>query len=269
MSNQALNGNLGLIWHPGKNWQVNAHISTGFRSPNIDDVSRVFDSEPGNVVVPNPELEPEYARNYELNISKNFAGKARFEIAFYYSKLKNAMVRRDFSLNGQDSMMYDGTMSKIEALVNTESATIWGSDLNFEYIISGSIRNRTNFTLTRGKDAEGFPVRHVPPTFGSSHLIFERQKIFIDLYANFSGKLDYDELAPDEQDKPNLYLPDENGNPYSPAWWTINLKSSYAFSQNFTFTAGVENITDKRYRSYSSGIVSPGINFTGSVVYRF
>jgi outer membrane receptor protein involved in Fe transport len=31
----------------------------------------------------------------------------------------------------------------------------------------------------------------------------------------------------------------------------------------------VENILDKRYRTYSSGIVSPGLNFIVSVSARF
>lgn len=269
MSNSALNGNVGMVWHPTQNWQVNLHVSSGFRSPNIDDVARVFDSEPRNVVVPNPGLEPEYARNFELDIVRNYNQKARIELTGFYTRLKNAMVRRDFTLNGQDSMLYDGTMSKIEALVNAESATIYGASLSVEYLLTRELRTRHDITFTQGEDAEGFPVRHVPPTFGSSHLIYEKNKLFVDLYADYSGKLDFDELAPDEQDKPHLYLPDENGNPYSPAWWTFNLKSSYALNQKVTFTAGVENITDNRYRSYSSGIVSPGVNFVGSVVVRF
>jgi hemoglobin/transferrin/lactoferrin receptor protein len=32
---------------------------------------------------------------------------------------------------------------------------------------------------------------------------------------------------------------------------------------------GVENILDNRYRTYSSGIVSPGLNFIFSLTARF
>jgi len=269
MNNSALNGNVGLVWHPTLNWQVNLHVSSGFRSPNIDDVSRVFDSEPGNVLVPNPELEPEYARNFELNIVRSYNQKARIELTGFYTRLKNAMVRRDFMLNGQDSMMYDGTMSKIEAIVNAESASIYGASLSVEYLFTRELRTRHDLNYTQGEDSDGLPIRHIPPTFGSSHLIYEKNKLFIDLYANYSGKLDFDELAPDEQNKPHLYLPDKNGNPYSPGWWTLNLKSSYTFNPKVTVTAGIENMTDNRYRSYSSGIVSPGVNFVGSVLVRF
>jgi len=269
LNNSAFNGNVGIVWHPTEDWQINVHMSTGFRAPNIDDVAKVFDSEPGKVVVPNPDLKPEYARNLELNVIRSYATKARIELTGFYTWLKNAMVRRDYSLSGQDSIFYDGVLSKVEALVNAESATIWGANFSFEYLFSNEIRTRNDLTLTSGKDAEGLPLRHVPPTFGSSHIIFENQRLFFDLYTNYSGKFDFEQLAPDEQDKPHLYLADEKGNPYSPGWWTLNLKSNYKFRNNLILGGGIENILNKRYRPYSSGVVSPGINFIISATINY
>ncbi|MEN8116683.1 MAG: TonB-dependent receptor [Bacteroidota bacterium] len=269
MKNSAFNGNLGIVWHPTSDWQINIHGSTGFRSPNIDDVAKVFDSEPGNVVVPNPDLKPEYARNLELSILRSHKQRAKFEITGFYTWLKDAMVRRNFSLNGQDSILYDGEMSKVEALVNAESATILGANFNFEYLFSNNIRTRHDLTITKGKDSEGVPLRHVPPTFGNSHFIFENHRWFVDLYFDYSGKFDFDQLAPDEQDKSHLYIPDENGNPYSPAWWTMNLKTNFKLNKKVTLGGGIENILDQRYRPYSSGVVSPGINFVFSALVRF
>ncbi len=269
MKNSAFNGNLGIVWHPTKDWQINIHSSTGFRSPNIDDVAKVFDSEPGNVVVPNPDLKPEYARNLELSIIRSYTSKAKIEITGFYTSLKDAMVRRDYMLNGQDSILYDGEMSKVEALVNAESATIYGANFTFEYIITNTLRTQNYLTITKGEDSDGFPVRHVPPTFGSSHLIYETTKLYIDFYVDYSGQLYYDELSPSEQDKPHIYLPDENGNPHSPSWYTLNLKSNYKLTRNITIGGGIENLLDKRYRTYSSGIISPGANFVFSVNAKF
>jgi hemoglobin/transferrin/lactoferrin receptor protein len=269
MKNSALNGNAGLVWHPTKEWQINFNASTGFRSPNIDDVAKVFDSEPGNVVVPNPGLKPEYARNLEAGIIHNFSGKAKVEITVFYTNLKDAMVRRDFQLNGQDSIMYDGILSKVEALVNAESANIYGGSFSFEYIIAAGFTSRSELTFTRGKDSEDFPVRHVPPTFGRSHLLFEKESLLLDFFVEFNGKFDYEQLAPDEQDKPHLYAVDENGNPWSPGWWTINLKGNYQINNSISLACGMENILDKRYRTYSSGIVAPGRNYFISLGIHF
>lgn len=268
INNSAFNGNLGIVWHPTKDWQINIHGSTGFRSPNIDDVAKVFDSEPGNVVVPNPDLKPEYARNFELSILRSHKNKAKIEVTGFYTWLKDAMVRRAYDGLGQDSIMYDGEMSKVEALVNAESATIYGLNFNFEYLFSNQWRTRHDITFTAGEDSDELPLRHIPPTFGSSHLIFESQKWFVDVYVNYNGKLDFDELAPDEQDKPHLYVPDENGNPYSPSWWTMNLKSNYKLNRKITLSGGIENIFDKRYRPYSSGVSSSGVNFVVSALVK-
>ena len=179
------------------------------------------------------------------------------------------MVRRDYALNGQDSILYDGMMSKVEALVNTESATIIGANFTFEYVISNLLRTRNDLTITKGKDSEDLPIRHVPPTFGSSHLIYENQKVYFDLYIDYSGEIDFNNLAQSEIEKPYIYVPDKNGNPYSPSWWTLNLKSNYKFNQKITLGAGIENILDKRYRTYSSGIVSPGANILFSINAKF
>lgn len=269
MKNSAMNGGLGMVWHTTKDWQVNLHASTGFRSPNIDDVSKIFDSEPGNVVVPNPGLKPEYAQNFEVGIVRSFAGKASVELTGFYTHLKDAMVRRDFTLNGQDSIMYDGTLSKVEALVNADAANIYGASFAFEFLFTNSLRTRHYLTYTGGKDSDGFPIRHAPPTFGSSHLIFEIPKLFIDFYADYNGQLDNNDLAPSEQDKPYMYATDKNGNPYSPSWWTLNLKFNYNLTRNMLLGGGLENILNNRYRTYSSGIVSYGINAIISVHVKF
>ena len=268
MNNSAFNGNLGIVWHPTADWQINIHGSTGFRSPNIDDVAKVFDSEPGNVVVPNPDLKPEYARNLELSILRSYKNKVKVEVTGFYTLLKDAMVRRPYNGLGVDSIMYDGELSKVEALVNAESATIYGLSLNFEYLFSNQWRTRHDITFTHGEDSDGYPMRHVPPSFGSSHLIFESQRWFVDLYANYNGQFDYDELALDEQDKAHLYASDENGNPYSPSWWTMSLKSNYKVNRKITLSGGIENILNKRYRPYSSGVTSPGINVVASVLIK-
>jgi hemoglobin/transferrin/lactoferrin receptor protein len=62
---------------------------------------------------------------------------------------------------------------------------------------------------------------------------------------------------------------DENGNPFSPSWHTINFKASYDIAKFLTLNGGVENITDQQYRTYSSGINAPGINFIIGLRARF
>ena len=46
-------------------------MTTAFRAPNIDDIGKIFESEPGLVVVPNGKLKPEYAYGGELGVTVN------------------------------------------------------------------------------------------------------------------------------------------------------------------------------------------------------
>jgi len=51
LNNGALTGSIGLSWFPKADLQITWNGSTGFRAPNIDDVGKVFDSEPGSAML--------------------------------------------------------------------------------------------------------------------------------------------------------------------------------------------------------------------------
>lgn len=71
----------------------------------------------------------------------------------------------------------------------------------------------------------------------------------------------FEDLAPSQVGNAYLYALDANGNPYAPRWYTLNLYTEYQIAKNWKTTAALENITDQRYRPYSSGISGPGRNF--------
>ena len=268
LKNSALTGSTGFVYHPGS-WQFTFNLSSGFRAPNLDDAAKIFDSEPGNVVVPNENLTPEYLYNAEAGIQKKFQNKASIQFTAFYSYLDNAMVRRDFTINGQDSIMYDGEMSKVQAVVNAGYAKIYGGSLLVTIQLAKHLGFKSAFTYIKGIDDEGFTLRHAPPMYGTSSLVYEKSRLKIELSSTYNTVVTYDNLAPTERAKPHLYAQDENGNPYSPEWWTLNYRMSYSFSDKFIANLGVENILDKRFMSYSSGIAAPGRNFVFSVRYSF
>ena len=261
ISNGALTGSLGLVLLPDNNTRINLNLGSGFRAPNLDDAGKVFDSEPGNVVVPNPDLKPEYAYNADFGVARDLWDVLQLELTGFVTLLNNAMVRREFSFDGLDSIMYGGEMSKVLAIVNSGRALVYGTHASIELIPCRYLRLKSNINYTRGQDQDGIPLRHVSPLYGSGHIIYERKKFKSDLYLVYNGELSYDELAPSEQAKSVIYATDGDGNPYSPSWFTLNLKTSYQLGTFGILNAGVENLLNHRYRPYSSGIVAPGRNF--------
>lgn len=263
----ALTGSAGLVWHPDLSWQFNINLSTGFRAPNIDDVGKIFDSEPGGVIVPNPDLNSEYIYSAEVGFAKIIDNVFKIDFTAYFSYLDDALVRRDFNLNGADSIVYDGTLSKVEAIQNAAFAQVWGiqAGLDFKFAKNFELVSKISWQSGEEEDDDGnkVPLRHAPPWYGTTRLVYSKDNFNAMIYADYNGEISYNDLAPSERSKV-IYAFDENGNPYSPAWYTLNLKLGYLLFERYQLNFGIENITDQRYRPYSSGITAPGINFIGS-----
>ncbi len=259
--NNALNGSLGLVYRPSDYWKFDINASTGFHAPNWDGLGKVFTPKTGVVIVPNESLKPEYAYNLDFGIMKKFDEKINIQTSVFYTYLNNPIVQRDFSINGIDSLFYDDEWNKTQAFVNFQHAKIYGANVQLTGDITESLGIKSCISYTHGEDNQGNTLRHVSPLFGSTHVVFTLKKIKIDAFANYNGEIKAENLSPSEQGKNNMYAIDSAGNLYSPSWFTFNIKASYQIIDKLQINAGIENITDQRYRPYSSGICSPGRNF--------
>lgn len=258
LSTSALNGSfIGFTYTPTKKWQLKLNTASGFRAPNIDDIAKVFDSEPGSVVVPNPNLKPEFTYDVDLSVARDLRNQGKIELIGFYTYLVNAMVRRDGSFNGNDSILYDGTMSQVQQITNASSSNIYGATINITTNISRRFGIIQTFTIMDGEEIEtGNAIRHVPPAFGKTALRYRFKKIHAELFSLYNAWRHFGDLSPGEQGKTHIYT--VNG---TPAWATINARFNYKFNKYFSANLAVENILDKHYRPYSSGISAAGRNF--------
>jgi len=273
INNGSLTGSLGLTFRPNKETKISLLGSTGFRAPNVDDIGKVFDSEPGSVVVPNPELEAEYAYNAEIGFSRLFCNSLYFDVNVFYTILENAMVRRDATINGQDSILYDGQMSQVQSIQNAANATVYGLQAGINWSMNKNFNLYSKFNYQNGEeemeDGSLSPSRHAAPWFGRSGIVFKYNEARLEFCTEYSGEISFENLNVGEQGKPHLYASDENGNPYSPGWYTLNFKLLYPMGDVLQLSAGIENLTDQRYRTYSSGIASAGRNFIFALRMQF
>ena len=267
----ALTGTAGVSWSPNKivHWKLNA--STAFRAPNIDDIGKIFDSEPGSVVVPNPNLSPEYAYSGELGVTLNLGnGNVILDLSGYYTFLDDAIIRRDFSFNGETEVLFDGQLSNVQALQNAARSNVYGFEAGVLVNLSRDLKLTSQYNIIRGneEDKAGIvgPVRHVVPDFGNTHLVWERNKLKLDAFAEYSAGFTADEISSELAN--DLFAVDENGDIFSPSWYTLNLRSQYKINNQFTLTGTVENITDQLYRTFSSGISAPGLNVIVALRYN-
>lgn len=256
LNNSAINGSLGLAINLNETNKISYNISSGFRSPNIDDIGKVFDV--GNsLVVPNPDLKPEYSLSYELAYQRK-TDRSFFKAVVFHSRLFDAIVDGPYTLNGSSTATIDGETLDIFAKVNTGNAEVYGGSLNYTAEVADNWAVSKTISYTGGRDiTNDQPLRHTTPIFGKASITYQKKKLRSEFYIEYNSGRNRDEIPSSEIDrKPYLYA--SSG---SPGWYTLNIKSSYQVSEQINLNAGVENILDQHYRPYSSGISAPGRNF--------
>ena len=265
----SLIGSVGFAYNPTEKLSLFSTVSTAFRSPNIDDVGKIFESSPGSVVVPNDDLVSEYAWNGEIGLQKKFKNTAAIDVSAYYTYMQDALVRRDYLFNGSSTLMYQGELSNVQAIQNAAYALSYGFQGSFQIDFLPNLQWKTTATLNKGYEeldnGTKAPLRHSPPFFGTSHLVFKIQKFTVDFSVDYNSKIEAEDLAPSEVEKPYMYALTTDGKPYQPEWYTLHLKTQWAINKIFTANFGIENLTDQLYRPYSSGISAAGRNFIGSL----
>lgn len=265
--NQALTGNIGFTWKLDNDYKVSILSNTGFRSPNVDDMSKVFESST-YVVVPNPTLKAEYTYNFEMGISKVLQGKYKFDLSGFYTNLTNALVVADFKLDGKDSAMYNGSMTKVKATQNADNAYIYGvsAGVQFDFNERVSFKSVLNYTYGRYISSNldtVIPLDHIAPLFGQTSLTYKAKGFDGEFFIRYNGKKSLADYSPSGED--NLQYATVNG---MPAWFTLNIRLGANLTKNLRLNAACENLTDNRYRAFASGINAPGRNFIMSLRYK-
>ncbi|MGB3466765.1 MAG: TonB-dependent receptor [Cyclobacteriaceae bacterium] len=265
LDNGAVNGTLGLVWKKSATTKFSALLSSGFRAPNVDDVGKVFEIDGDELVVPNGNLKPEYSYNAELSFKKSISDKITLDLVAYHSWLTDFITRGVFTIKGSSTIDVDGETFNVLAQRNFSNARIYGFGVNLNYLIDNTWAFTGTFNLTDGRETEtDAALRHTPPYFGRVGLKYLNRKLKLEAFAEYSGAKKFEDLAPSEQTKTDIYT--EDG---SLGWFTLNLRSSYQVNEVFSLTGGIENILDKHYRTYSSGISAPGRNFILSLTAQF
>jgi hemoglobin/transferrin/lactoferrin receptor protein len=259
-------GSIGLINLPSDNLKLSLLFSTGYRVPNVDDLTKIFDSKKGIVIVPNPNLKPEKTVNYEMGITKIFGAKSRWENSVYYTDFTDIAVVDTFRLNGKDSIMYNGTLSRVYANQNRNKAYIYGfsSNLFSKLDENFSFSLALNYTYGRIKtDSIDIPLDHIPPFVVRGGLNYNYNKFGSEFFILYNGWKRASDYGGGED---NIQYATSEG---MPAWFTLNLRMSYKMMKQIMLQAGVDNILDTQYRTFASGINAPGRNFMVAVRGRF
>jgi hemoglobin/transferrin/lactoferrin receptor protein len=264
--NNTYSGSAGVAYNPNKNLKFVFNLSSGYRVPNFDD-SKIFETAPGSLIVPNSDLKPEKTLTVDAGFTLWSSDRIKLESTVFYTRLYDAIVTTNYTFNGQDSVLYDGILSKVTANQNMRKAIILGYSGNLKVNLVNKFWMYGSISYTKGNiitDSTDYPLDHISPVYGNFGLRYESKRWFMDFSFLFNGKKDISDY----------YLNGEDNEQYAPlggmpAWYTLNLKTSFLLNKHLTLQAGIENIMDIQYRTFASGINAPGRNIYGTVRFGF
>ena len=282
LKNSALTATIGHVYKPTKSYKISAVFSSGFRSPNIDDVGKVREKG-GNITVPNIYLKPEFAYNSEIGVQRYFNNKM-FTVGLnvYYTLLDNYIIRAPYDIHnhteGESTVTYEGETGRVLANVNRDKAYVTGGSFSFRGEFSERWLSRGSITFTEGKtyDTKEY-MSSIPPLFGNLGLIYRTHKLELDLNFEFNAEkpaekyntsegIDNIEQSPVRDENASEEVDKYAG---TPSWEIFNFSATYDVSPSVELQFKTSNIFDRHYKEFASGISAPGRNFSAAINYLF
>jgi hemoglobin/transferrin/lactoferrin receptor protein len=264
-SNFAVNGNLGVVYLANKNLRFSLSESSGFRAPNIDDLAKVFESvietnsEQGKLVMPNPNLKPEYAYTTEFSIGLRFNEKYQFSVVGYYTYINNLIAILPGTFNGSDTILYNNNYVDVYSAQNANQGSIYGLESTLKIQPFKNTILTSSITYTKGQltfNGSQQPLDHIPPLYGKTSVQQIIKQFRIEVYSLYNGWKRLKDYSDSGED--NLPYATADG---MPAWFTLNAKIGWQINKFFSVQAACENVFDVNYRTFASNISAPGRNW--------
>ena len=267
-SQGALTGSVSALTRWSDRWSSIASLSSGFRHPNVDDIGKIREKG-GFVLLPNPELKPEYlytaeqAVSWQLNPNRDVL---KVDAAVFGSLWNDAIVQANAEWDGDTLFWIDGDWARVQTNQNLDRAWVRGARVN----LSARLWPQTTFNgvinWTRGNslDEGRVPLSHIPPTFGMAEV--EKSLPFgrVGAYVQFAMDKGVEDYGPGSTDNLDEALPAGN-----PGWATLNLETTVKLLEGMDLRLAGLNLTDVHYKTFGSGLSAAGRGVRATLSARF
>ncbi len=208
-----------------------AIISTGYRTPTLDDLTRSGFVNIGYKIA-NPDLKPETIKNFEggIKFSKN---KLEIRISAYYSIGENFM---HYIFTGKTIF---GGRKKVYQKQNITEVKIKGIEVNGKININNNLSIETNYTYNQARINKFDSV----PEIEGNLLPFSPLNTIKIITLYRTGKL---EICPTLSYYDIMYTDEENTNPVN-NFVDAGIKAGVYFFKNLKLYVSVSNIFNRQY----------------------
>ena len=246
------NGQGALIWRLNDTAKLHASVSSRTRFPTLFEQ---FSSRMGTAV-PNPDIDPERATNYEIGGAFDPTGAAHLEGAVFYSDIEDALIQIPVALGAPF-----GTVNQTK---NAGSGKYYGVEAEWSVVVGETVTLGGNATYIKREFTDptnaNFRLQGVPSTKAFFYLDWRpvpQVKITPSLdvsskrYTVTSSSL----IAP-----PQFYQ--------AGAYTLLNLAADWAITEKLSLLIGGKNLTDKNY-TLVDGFPEEGRSFYVSARVRY
>lgn len=227
---------LGLLYNLTKNSDITLSVSKAFRSPSLDERFKYIDLG-ASVRLGDPDLKPEHGYFFDLG-AKIWKDKFQFSANTFINIMSNLIVEMPGEVSFPLVLNPDSTVT-VPALINSnvDKALLYGFDMSVHYNYWNGMVLFSTLSYVRGKDNKNdkdLPM--IPPLNSRIGIQYNLPKFFgAELAVNMTA--DQNKIAEGEAVTKGYARYDFVlfSNP-------VNLNFI-----NFTFTGGIENITNRAY----------------------
>lgn len=208
---------------------------------------------------------PKKTINADFNVTRFKNDRFLWETSVFGTYLFDAITLKPYTLNGNTEIEYDGELSEIYANHNSRRAYVVGSTTRLKARFLKMFMADASLTYTYGDIIDGrmnvCPRPYISAFRKGGHDLSEqRRQGHCGVYSLFNGRKKLDRYNLNGEDNIGYATVKGEEGRGLPAWFTLNLKASYAFNPNLTVQAGIDNLLDTEYRTFGSGINAMGRN---------
>ena len=213
----------------------------GFRAPSPQEVNSYFNNaSQGYSQIANPNLKPETSNSYEIGFRGKLptsAGMFNYSAAAYTGEYRNFI----------DSLAVSGAGTvanpTIFQYVNAAKASIHGFEGRLDWRMENGLSLKTGFAYTKGTTTSNAGVKtgleSVAPLSVVTGVRYEPNQVwFVQSDMIYNAAKSKDDIA-------------TRTNFVSPSFFVMDLRSGYRFNKNTILYAGIRNLFDRKYWSWT------------------
>jgi hemoglobin/transferrin/lactoferrin receptor protein len=226
---------------------LEANYAQGFRPPNFGELFIAGTHFPGAVFIANPDLEPEKSENvdvgFRIRTERVFFehDRFRFRNAYFWNTVEDFI---DFNVG----FTFPPPTLVFQA-VNVQDALIQGYEMEAAYEPLPGLTLLVNYTRIRGEDRNTRqPLSSIPADKVVAGVDYRIAPIDVTIGARV-------QVVSDQHDVPA-------GVPRTDGYTIYDLFASWTprFLRGLRVDAGIDNVTDERYRRHLATVPEAGIN---------